>query len=151
MTRWAALFQMIGVRPVLPLGPHAEDVLRARDDLEDALQQVRVKLLAAGADPARARIRNPAAWLSVVASRVAADWRADQRVWGTCRQKRRADRPLSGCESGGDLGVLGVVGVLDEPPADAEQHGDAVAGALAAVCGATPALSQVETQAWRRS
>ncbi|WP_394814760.1 RNA polymerase sigma factor [Streptomyces millisiae] len=48
------------------------------DELEDAVQQVRVKFLAAGADPARARIRNPAAWLSVVASRVAADWHRER-------------------------------------------------------------------------
>ncbi|GAA3861697.1 hypothetical protein GCM10022227_18850 [Streptomyces sedi] len=55
---------------------------------------------------------------------------ADQRVWGVCGKKRGLDRWVSGRESGGNLGVLGVVGVLDEPCVDVEQRRDAVAGAL---------------------
>lgn len=43
-------------------------------DLDDGVQQVRLRLLEAEADPAREEIRNPAAWQAVVASRVAADW-----------------------------------------------------------------------------
>ncbi|UCM89728.1 RNA polymerase sigma factor [Streptomyces marincola] len=92
---------MAGARGVRPAGGDAgdtddvglplssgEDVSRIRavlvlggvpwNDLEDALQQVRVKLLTARADPARAHIRNPGAWLSVVASRVAADWHRER-------------------------------------------------------------------------
>ncbi|WP_405615958.1 sigma-70 family RNA polymerase sigma factor [Streptomyces sp. NBC_01511] len=56
------------IRAVLALGgvPWTE--------LDDGVQQVRLRLLEAEADPAREEIRNPAAWQSVVASRVAADW-----------------------------------------------------------------------------
>jgi RNA polymerase sigma-70 factor, ECF subfamily len=44
------------------------------DDLDDALQEVRLKLLQARSKPAAESIRNHAAWSSVLASRVAADW-----------------------------------------------------------------------------
>ncbi|WP_156724923.1 RNA polymerase sigma factor [Streptomyces apocyni] len=44
------------------------------DQLEDGLQQVRLKLLEAQADPDRPEIREPAAWMAVVASRIATDW-----------------------------------------------------------------------------
>lgn len=47
------------------------------DELEDGVQQVRLKLLeerAGQAGRGRREIRNEAAWLSVVASHVAADW-----------------------------------------------------------------------------
>lgn len=53
------------------------------DELDDGVQQVRLKLLEEQADPARPPVRNPAAWLSVVASRVAVDWH---------RARRRDDR-----------------------------------------------------------
>lgn len=43
-------------------------------DLDDGVQQVKLRLLEAEADPVREEIRNPAAWQAVVASRVAADW-----------------------------------------------------------------------------
>ncbi|WP_411058081.1 RNA polymerase sigma factor [Streptomyces sp. E11-3] len=44
------------------------------DQLDDGLQQVRLKLLEAQADPDRPEIREPVAWMTVVASRLAADW-----------------------------------------------------------------------------
>lgn len=44
------------------------------DELDDGVQQVRLKLLEQRAGRDRPEIRNEAAWLSVVASRVAADW-----------------------------------------------------------------------------
>ncbi|WJD95016.1 sigma-70 family RNA polymerase sigma factor [Streptomyces antimycoticus] len=43
-------------------------------DLDDGVQEVRLKLLEQRADPARAAVRDTSAWSSVVASRVAADW-----------------------------------------------------------------------------
>ncbi|WP_262697990.1 MULTISPECIES: sigma-70 family RNA polymerase sigma factor [Streptomyces] len=43
-------------------------------DLDDGVQEVRLKLLEQHADPARAAVRDTSAWSSVVASRVAADW-----------------------------------------------------------------------------
>lgn len=56
------------IRAVLALGgvPWA--------DLEDGVQQVRLKLLESGAKSASGAIRRPEAWVSVVASRVAVDW-----------------------------------------------------------------------------
>lgn len=66
---WSSLHaEDASIRAVLVLGgvPWSE--------LEDGIQQVRLKLLETGANPARQEIRNPAAWRAVVASRVAADW-----------------------------------------------------------------------------
>ncbi|GAA2690416.1 sigma-70 family RNA polymerase sigma factor [Streptomyces aculeolatus] len=52
-------------------------------DLEDGVQEVRLRLLQQQADPNRAAVRNPSAWSSVVAARVAADWhRAGARDQG---------------------------------------------------------------------
>lgn len=65
------------VRAVLTLGgvPWSE--------LEDGVQQVRLKWLEQQADPTREQVRDPGAWLSVVASRVAVDWhRARAREQG---------------------------------------------------------------------
>jgi RNA polymerase sigma-70 factor, ECF subfamily len=44
------------------------------DELDDGVQQVRLKLLEERARPDRPEIRDRAAWLAVVASRVAIDW-----------------------------------------------------------------------------
>ncbi|MET8346210.1 RNA polymerase sigma factor [Streptomyces microflavus] len=44
------------------------------DQLDDGLQHVRLKLLEARAAPGAQDIRDPRAWLAVVASRVACDW-----------------------------------------------------------------------------
>lgn len=57
--------------------------------MEDALQQVRLKLLqrrTQGAEP----LRGVAAWSAVVASRVAVDWHRSRR-----RQQRLAERLLA--------------------------------------------------------
>jgi RNA polymerase sigma-70 factor (ECF subfamily) len=56
------------VRAVLALGgvPWSE--------LDDGVQEVRLKLLEQRADPDRAAVRNQSAWVGVVAARVAADW-----------------------------------------------------------------------------
>ncbi|MHC0432315.1 RNA polymerase sigma factor [Streptomyces sp. O3] len=43
-------------------------------DLDDGVQQVRLKFLEAQADPGQPEIRDVSAWVAVVASRVAADW-----------------------------------------------------------------------------
>ncbi|MFC8824874.1 RNA polymerase sigma factor [Streptomyces sp. NPDC057137] len=43
-------------------------------ELDDGVQQVRLKLLEERANPERAAIRDQAAWVAVVASRVAVDW-----------------------------------------------------------------------------
>ncbi|MBO3681967.1 RNA polymerase sigma factor [Streptomyces sp. NEAU-YJ-81] len=43
-------------------------------DLDDGVQEVRLKLLEQHADPDRAAVRDTSAWSSVVATRVATDW-----------------------------------------------------------------------------
>ncbi|ASQ99647.1 MULTISPECIES: RNA polymerase sigma factor [Streptomyces] len=43
-------------------------------DLDDGVQEVRLRLLEQSADPDRAAVRDTSAWSSVVAARVAADW-----------------------------------------------------------------------------
>jgi RNA polymerase sigma-70 factor (ECF subfamily) len=48
-------------------------------DLDDSVQQVRLKLLEQYAGPDRDEIRDPAAWVAVVASRVAVDWHRSLR------------------------------------------------------------------------
>ncbi|MGQ0625173.1 MAG: RNA polymerase sigma factor [Sporichthyaceae bacterium] len=48
-------------------------------DLDDGVQQVRLKLLEHAAQPGREPIRDPIAWAVVVASRVAMDWHRGQR------------------------------------------------------------------------
>jgi RNA polymerase sigma-70 factor (ECF subfamily) len=62
----------------------AEDVRRVRavlalggvpwGELDDGVQEVRLKLREVQTKDHRQQIRKPAAWLSVVASRVATDW-----------------------------------------------------------------------------
>nr|WP_093470588.1 sigma-70 family RNA polymerase sigma factor [Streptomyces melanosporofaciens] len=48
------------------------------DQLDDGVQQVRLKLLENQARPDRTAIREPLAWLTTVASRVAADWQRER-------------------------------------------------------------------------
>ncbi|WP_405794490.1 RNA polymerase sigma factor [Streptomyces sp. NBC_01506] len=43
-------------------------------ELDDGVQQVRLKLLEAQSEADRPMIRNPTAWAAVVASRIAVDW-----------------------------------------------------------------------------
>lgn len=61
------------VRAVLALGgvPHHE--------LDDGVQQVRLRLLENAARPGQEPIRDPVAWAVVVASRVAIDWHRGQK------------------------------------------------------------------------
>ncbi|MDX3582278.1 RNA polymerase sigma factor [Streptomyces europaeiscabiei] len=73
------------IRAVLALGGVPLDAL------DDGMQQVRLKPLEEQANPAAAKIRNPSAWVAVVASRVAADWhRARKRDAGL--RERPAER-----------------------------------------------------------
>lgn len=59
-------------------------------DLEDGVQHVRLKLLQEQANPQRPEIRNPAAWVAVVASRVAADWHRNLRREAGLRERLAA-------------------------------------------------------------
>ncbi|WP_419664853.1 RNA polymerase sigma factor [Streptomyces sp. 2-1] len=52
--------------------------VRAVLALDDGVQRVRLKLLEERADPTRPKVRDPLAWLTVVASRVASDWHRSQ-------------------------------------------------------------------------
>ncbi|WP_432044272.1 RNA polymerase sigma factor [Streptomyces cadmiisoli] len=61
------------------------------DELDDGVQQVRLKLLEERAKPTRPEIRNPMAWLTVVASRVASDWHRSQNREAGLR-RRLAER-----------------------------------------------------------
>ncbi|WP_432011909.1 RNA polymerase sigma factor [Streptomyces cucumeris] len=62
----------VAVRRVLPgRRGHARESCA---NLDDGVQEVRLKLLEQCADPGRAAVRDPSAWSSVVAARVAADW-----------------------------------------------------------------------------
>ncbi|MEE1942429.1 sigma-70 family RNA polymerase sigma factor [Streptomyces sp. TRM 70361] len=76
-----------GARPAAdgpPASEEAFDTARVRavllvgglpwDELDDGVQQVRLKLLEERARPDRPEIRDRDAWLAVVASRVAIDW-----------------------------------------------------------------------------
>ncbi|NGO80522.1 sigma-70 family RNA polymerase sigma factor [Streptomyces sp. YC504] len=47
-------------------------------ELDDGVQQVRLKLLEAQTSPDRTEIHNPAAWVTTVASRIAVDWHRDR-------------------------------------------------------------------------
>ncbi|MEU5155304.1 sigma-70 family RNA polymerase sigma factor [Glycomyces sp. NPDC021274] len=49
------------------------------DELDDALQEVRLKLLQSSSKAHLETIRNPGAWASVAASRVAADWHRSRK------------------------------------------------------------------------
>lgn len=60
------------------------------DHLDDGVQEVRLKLLEQQADPGRAVVRNPSAWSSVVASRVAADWHRSGKRDGGLRERLAA-------------------------------------------------------------
>jgi RNA polymerase sigma-70 factor (ECF subfamily) len=76
------------VNEVMPLLADRDEVNRVRsvlamggvpwDELNDAMQQVHLKLLEAEGRPGDAEIRNPRAWLAAVASRVAIDWHRER-------------------------------------------------------------------------
>lgn len=69
------------VRTVLALGGVPWDAL------DDGVQQVRLKLLEEQAKPTRPEVRNPLAWLTVVASRVASDWHRSRSRDAGLRQR----------------------------------------------------------------
>jgi RNA polymerase sigma-70 factor (ECF subfamily) len=90
-------------------------------ELDDAIQQVRLKLLE---QSAVATIRNSAAWTAVVASRVAVDWHRGRRRHERLRQRLVALRAPGVAETlpdrDGDLAMV-VAGELDDLPADQRQ------------------------------
>lgn len=60
------------------------------DELDDALQQVRLKLLQTRSGAATAEIRETSAWLAVVASRVAADRHRSRKREANLRERLAA-------------------------------------------------------------
>lgn len=90
-------------------------------DLDDAVQQVRLKLLEQQSADA---VRNPAAWAAVVASRVAVDWHRGRRRHEQLRRRLVALRAPSVGEIPPDRDrelAMVVAGVLDGLPADQRQ------------------------------
>nr|WP_241562129.1 sigma-70 family RNA polymerase sigma factor [Streptomyces hoynatensis] len=90
------------------------------DELEDGVQQVRLKLLEQDAKPAGKPIREPGAFVSVVASRVAIDWhRARSRDAGL--RERLAARwgatpPPEHPQEHRDLALTVAAGLDELPP-----------------------------------
>ncbi|MEW2811259.1 sigma-70 family RNA polymerase sigma factor [Streptomyces massasporeus] len=83
-------------------------------ELEDGVQQVRVKLL-----ETKGRVRNLQAWLSVVASRVAVDWHRNRMRDESLREKLAArwqDRPPAGESEDSRLLALTVAEELEGLP-----------------------------------
>jgi RNA polymerase sigma-70 factor (ECF subfamily) len=62
-------------------------------DLDDGVQQVRLRLLEHRSDSARQALRDPLAWAAVVASRVAADWHRNRRRDESLRDRLAARWP----------------------------------------------------------
>jgi RNA polymerase sigma-70 factor (ECF subfamily) len=87
-------------------------------DLDDAVQQVRLKLLE------QSTVDNPAAWTAVVASRVAVDWHRGRRRHENLRQRLVALRAPGVAETlpdrDRDLAMV-VAGELDELPPEQRQ------------------------------
>ncbi|MEU7901360.1 sigma-70 family RNA polymerase sigma factor [Actinoplanes sp. NPDC049118] len=111
--------------------PREEDVGRIRavlimggvpwQDLDDAVQQVRLKLLERSSAET---IDNPAAWTAVVASRIAVDWHRGRRRTEQLRHRIMALRAPGVAETPPDRDrdlALVVAGELDELPADQRQ------------------------------
>lgn len=73
------------VRAVLALGGVGWE------ELDDGVQQVRLKLVEEQSRPDKPPIDNPAAWLSVVASRVAADWHRTRQRDAALRERLAAN------------------------------------------------------------
>src|SRR5690625_2807593 len=77
--------------------------------LEDAVQEVRLRLLEAQADPGAERIRNPGAWSSVVASRVAIDWQRSRKREAGLHERlaaRWAERPAGHPQADRELALI---------------------------------------------
>lgn len=78
-------------------------------DVEDAVQEVRLRLLEAQTNPGAERIRNPGAWSSVVASRVAIDWQRSRKRDTGLREKlaaRWAERSTAHPQADRDLALI---------------------------------------------
>jgi len=90
-------------------------------DLDDAVQQVRLKLLE---QSSAETINSPAAWTAVVASRIAVDWHRGRRRTEQLRRRLVALRAPGVAETlpdrDRDLAMV-VAGELDELPADQRQ------------------------------
>jgi RNA polymerase sigma-70 factor (ECF subfamily) len=90
-------------------------------DLDDAVQQVRLKLLE---QSSAGSVHDPAAWTAVVASRIAVDWHRGRRRHEQLRRRLVALRAPGVAESlpdrDRDLAMV-VAGELDELPADQRQ------------------------------
>ncbi|WP_285555291.1 RNA polymerase sigma factor [Actinoplanes regularis] len=90
-------------------------------DLDDALQQVRLKLLE---QSSAGTIHNTGAWSAVVASRVAVDWHRGRRRTELLRRRLVALRAPGVAETlpahDRDLALI-MAGELDELPADQRQ------------------------------
>ncbi len=94
------------------------------DELDDGVQQVRLKLLEEQARPERPEIRNPEAWSSVVASRVAADWHRSRSRDAGLRERltaRWSRRPPSGHTEDDRILALVVSDGLEKLPAAQRQ------------------------------
>ncbi|MDX3074543.1 sigma-70 family RNA polymerase sigma factor [Streptomyces sp. NPDC088354] len=110
-----------------PLAPAHLDRVRAilalggvpAGDLQDGVQQVRLKLLehrTAGREP----LRDPGAWAAVAASNVAMDWHRSRRRQEGLRERLMALAPTGGAQhGGGDSHVLALAiadGLQELPP-----------------------------------
>ncbi|GAA2716298.1 RNA polymerase sigma factor [Actinoplanes palleronii] len=113
-------------------------------DLDDAVQQVRLKLLEQS--PATP-IANPAAWTAVVASRVAVDWHRGRQRLERLRQRLVALRAPGVAETMPDRDrdlALVVAGELDELSPDQRQllvlrfYTDLTVPQIAGVLGVAP-------------
>lgn len=88
-------------------------------DLDDGVQQVRLKLLEQHASPTHGPVRDPLAWASVVASRVAVDWHRDRVREHDLRRRleaRWSTRPPPGLSEGERVLTLAVIDSLEQLP-----------------------------------
>ncbi len=91
-------------------------------DLEDGVQQVRLRMLEHRADPARPGLRDPQTWAAVVASRIAVDWHRTRQ-----RDERLRDRLVErwsrapGSSEDSHVLALSVADRLETLPAELRQ------------------------------
>ncbi|MFE9247990.1 RNA polymerase sigma factor [Streptomyces sp. NPDC007088] len=90
------------------------------EEIDDGVQQVRLKLLESGGRTATGTIRSLEAWVSVVASRVAVDWhRARSKDTGLTAKltQRWTERSSPGSEDERVLAITVTQGLDELPPA----------------------------------
>ena len=91
-------------------------------DVEDGVQQVRLRLLEHRSDPTRPALRDPQTWAAVVASRVAVDWHRTRQ-----RDERLRDRLVErwsrtpGSSEDNHVLALSVADRLETLPAELRQ------------------------------